>query len=200
MGAGQAANQQTLAAFSLGTGRNLWVATVNLKYQAPFDTMQPVDWPVVVDLDGDGRSELVVPDSGPMPPADGYRGVHVVDGQSGQTRWIRPMRPETKGQDGLLHILDAPDLDHDGVRDLVMISFFLGRYLTTEHNGTPPVPERLYVDAFREKTAIHCGGGTTIMGRSGLCSSGAYDGGGAGLMVGRSWPFHSASVPATFLR
>ena len=29
MGAGQAANQQTLAAFSLGTGRNLWVATVN---------------------------------------------------------------------------------------------------------------------------------------------------------------------------
>jgi hypothetical protein len=150
-GPGQAANQPTLAAFSLATGRNLWMATVNLEYQPPFDAMQPVDWPVVVDLDGDGRSELVVPDSGPMPRADGYRGVRVIDGQSGQTRWIRPMRPETKGQDGILHILDGPDLDHDGVRDLVMISFFLGRYLTTEHNGTPPVPERLYVDALSGK-------------------------------------------------
>ena len=150
-GPDQAANQQTLAAFSPGTVRNLWVATVNLKFQPPFDAMQPVDWPVVVDLDGDGRSELVVPDSGPMPPGDGYRGVRVVDGQSGQTRWIRPMRPETKGQDGLLHILEAPDLDHDGVRDLVMISFFLGRYLMTEHNGTPPVPEWLYVDALSGK-------------------------------------------------
>ena len=61
------------------------------------------------------------------------------------------MRPENNGQDGLLQVLDAPDLDHDGVRDLITSSFFLGRYLTTNHNGTPPVPERIYVDALSGK-------------------------------------------------
>ena len=50
-----------------------------------------------------------------------------------------------------MQILDAPDLDHDGVRDLVTTSFFMGRYLTTEHNGTPPIPERVYVDALSGK-------------------------------------------------
>ena len=53
---------------------------------------------------------------------------------------------------------------------------------------------------FRERTAIRCGGGTTIMRRSGLCSSAAYDGGGAGPMAGRSWPFHGGRPqwPADF--
>ena len=92
-----------------------------------------------------------MPDSGPMPRTDGYRGVRVIDGQSGRTRWIPAAAPENQGQDGLLQILDAPDLDHDGVRDLVTSSFFLGRYLTTNHNGTPPVPERVYVDALSGK-------------------------------------------------
>ncbi len=151
MGPGQAGNQQTLAAISLGTGRNLWVAPVTVKYQSPIDQSNLPEWPLVVDLDGDGRSELVVPDSGPMPPADGYRGVRVLDGSSGRTRWIRPMRPETRGDDGLVQVLDAPDLDHDGVRDLVTLSFFLGRYLFTNHNGTPPTPERVYVDALSGK-------------------------------------------------
>ena len=59
--------------------------------------------------------------------------------------------PENKGDDGLIQVLDAPDIDHDGVRDLVTTSFFLGRYLTTSHNGTPPVPERIYVDALSGK-------------------------------------------------
>ncbi len=151
MGPGQAGNQQTLAAFATGTGQQLWSAPVTVKYENPFDQSMQADWPLVVDLDGDGRSEIVVPDSGPMPPGDGYRGVRMLDGPSGRTRWVRPMRPESKGTDGLLQILDAPDLDHDGVRDLVTTSFFLGRYLLTNHNGTPPVPERTYVDALSGK-------------------------------------------------
>ena len=151
MGPGQAANQQTLAAFSLGTGRNLWVATVHVKYETPFDPSTPPEWPLVVDLDGDGRSEVVVSDAGPMPPGDGYRGVQMLDGPSGRTRWVRPMRPETKGADGLLQILDAPDLDGDGVHDLVTTSFFLGRYPTSDHEGRLPVPERTYVDALSGK-------------------------------------------------
>jgi hypothetical protein len=151
MGPGQAGNPQTLAAFALGTGGPLWSAPVTMKYENSLDPSTQPDWPLVVDLDGDGRSEIVVPDTGPMPPGDGYRGVRMLDGPSGRTRWVRPMRPETKGQDGLLQIRDAPDLDHDGVRDLITTSFFLGRYLLTNHNGTPPVPERSYVDALSGK-------------------------------------------------
>ena len=50
-----------------------------------------------------------------------------------------------------MQILDAPDLDHDGIRDLVATSFFLGRYVISNHEGTPPVPERVYVDALSGK-------------------------------------------------
>jgi hypothetical protein len=151
MGPGQAPGQQTLAAFSVGTKKSLWVAPIDFKNDFAIDPNRPFSWPLLVDLDGDGRSEVVVPDSGAMPLAGGYRGVRVVDGQSGNTRWVRPMRPENLGQDGLLQILDAPDLDHDGIRDLITSSFFLGRYLTTNHNGTPPIAERIYIDALSGK-------------------------------------------------
>ena len=53
---------------------------------------------------------------------------------------------------------------------------------------------------FLEKTAIHSGGGTAIMGPINPCRSGGSAGGGAGLMAGRSWRFLSESVSATFLR
>ncbi len=151
LGPGQAGNQQTLAAYAAATGRSLWTATVNARYDA--SNLEPIaaGWPLVVDLDGDGRTDVIVPDAGPMPPAGGFRGVSLIDGATGRTRWVRPMRPENKGDDGLLQIFDAPDIDHDGVRDLVTTSFFLGRYLTTSHNGTPPVPERIYVDALSGK-------------------------------------------------
>jgi hypothetical protein len=150
-GPGQSSNQAALAAFSVRTGRNLWIAAVELKNDYLVDATSAPGWPLVVDLEGDGRPELVVPHSGPMPPTDGFRGVRAIDGQSGQTRWTRPMRPENNGQDGLLQILDAPDLDHDGVRDLITTSFFLGRSLTSNHNGTPPIPERIFVDALSGK-------------------------------------------------
>ena len=43
----------------------------------------PSDWPLVVDLDGDGRSELVIPDSGSMPSAGRLPG-------RARHRWINP--------------------------------------------------------------------------------------------------------------
>ena len=151
MGPGLTGKDQTLAAISLKSGRSLWTAAVNVKYESSSDLSIPPGWPLVVDLDGDGRSELVVPDAGPMPPAGGYRGVRAIDGRLGTTRWIRPMRRRTRAHDGLVQVVDGPDLDDDGVRDLVATSFFLGRSLTTDHNGTPPVPERVYVDALSGK-------------------------------------------------
>jgi len=151
LGPGAAAKQQTLAAFSIATGRELWVEPVNAPYEIPYDITVSPDWPLIVDLDGDGRHEVVVPDSGPVAPRGGYRGVRVLDGSSGRTRWARPMRPVTKAEDGLEHVMDAPDLDHDGFRDVVTVSVFIGRDPSTSSQGGPSEPERIYVDALSGK-------------------------------------------------
>jgi hypothetical protein len=86
-----------------------------------------------------------------MPPGVGYRGVRLLVGATGQTRWVRAMRPENKAEDGLRRLADGPDLDGDGVRELVAVSIFKGR--------NPPVPGpgdwsnqgRVYVDALSGK-------------------------------------------------
>ncbi len=152
LGPGQAARQQSLAVFSTATGRQLWSATVNAKYGSPFIGALAQEWPWLVELDGDGRPEVIIPDSGPLPPKSGFRGLQVLDGGSGRTRWARPMQPETKAEDGLHHILEAPDLDGDGSRDLIAISRFEGRNppaprTTAAWRDRRPEPVRIFVDA-----------------------------------------------------
>ena len=46
---------------------------------------------------------------------------------------------------------------------------------------------------YRERMAVRSGGGTTIFRPIGTRTSGRCDGGGAGPMAGRCWPFHSAA-------
>ena len=147
LGPGPSANQQAMAVCSIETGKALWTALVAAKFPGAHEPYLPHEWPWLFDLDGDGRSEVVVPDSGPMPPSAGFRGVRVVDGSTGRTRWTRPMRPETKAEDGLERILDAPDLDGDGVRELVAVSRFNGRQPPATRNDWRREPERIYVDA-----------------------------------------------------
>jgi hypothetical protein len=146
-GPGTGPNAPSLAAFAIATGRPLWTAAVNGGFYVPYGMAESPAWPLVADLDGDGRPEIVVSDSGALDAANGYLGVRLIDGSSGRTRWTRPMRPVTKGADGLLHIVDAPDLDHDGVRDLVALSIFIGRLPTNANQGGPTEPERIYADA-----------------------------------------------------
>ena len=62
---------------------SLWAVTVNAAYETPYDNTTAAPWPLVVDLDGDGRSEIVVPDTGALDPKNGYRGVRMLDGSSG---------------------------------------------------------------------------------------------------------------------
>ncbi len=147
LGPGPGPKQQSLAAFSTATGRPLWTATVAATYQNPNDRPLPKGWPWLVDLDGDGRTEVIVPDSGPVPPRAGYRGVKMFDGPSGRTRWVRPMSPETTADDGPDHLLEAPDLDGDGVRDLIVVSHFDGRQPPASRAENRSEPARAYVDA-----------------------------------------------------
>ncbi len=147
LGPGLSANQQAMTAFSIATGKRLWSTTINAKYPLPHETPLRPEWPWLIDLDGDGRSEIIVPNSGPLAPMGGYRGVQVLDGATGKTRWVRPMRPETKAQDGIGFLVEGPDLDGDGVREVVVISRFDGRNPPASRNDRRAEPERVYVDA-----------------------------------------------------
>jgi hypothetical protein len=149
LGAGPTAAQQSLAIFSTGDGRQRWTATVNAKYESPYGGVPPREWPWLVDLDRDGRTEVIIPEAGPMPPASAFRGVQMLDGGSGRPRWVRPMQPDTKAEDDVLHLLEAPDLDGDGTRELIAMCRFAGRNAPAPGSGRQPrsEPERLLVDA-----------------------------------------------------
>ena len=56
------------------------------------------------------------------------------------------MLPETKAWDGLVQLIDAPDLDGDGCREMVAVSEFDGRTPVTPSGAQPAEPKRLYVD------------------------------------------------------
>ncbi len=146
LGPGPAGKQQTLGAFSSSSGKSLWAATVTAPFEMPSDNVTVPDWPLVIELDGDGCSEILVPDSGLLPPAETYRGVQLLNGRTGQTRWTHALRHGSKAFDGLVHAVDVADLDHDGVRDLVTVSIFEGRQPTRAWPGSVAEPDRIYVE------------------------------------------------------
>ena len=87
----------------------------------------PSRWPWLVDLGPNGQTDVAVPHSGSFPSGDTFRGLRLLDGRTGQARWVRQMRPETPAADGLAHVAEAPDLDGDGTRELAAVSIFAGR-------------------------------------------------------------------------
>ncbi len=147
LGPGTSPKDQSLAAVSVATGRTLWTAMVGETYVSQYAGSEAKPWPWIFDLDGDGRTEVVVPETGPVTPKAAFRGLKLLDGPSGQTRWVRPMSPQTTADDPVEHLLEAPDLDGDGVRDLVAVSRFDGRNPPASPNEQRSEPERAYVDA-----------------------------------------------------
>ena len=141
---------QVLSAVSSATGRALWTVTVRGGYRRTDDAPAP-EWPLVADLDGDGRGEVAVPDWGWFSTSRAYRGVAVLDGISGKVRWSQPLRPWTADPADVEHLMVGPDLDGDGVRDLVALSRFEGRRPFYRVTGKDPEPSRIYIDALSGK-------------------------------------------------
>jgi hypothetical protein len=131
-----------LAAISMATGKRLWTRPVGIPYDYPHPPLI-MSWPIAADLDGDGRAEVIVPEVASLNPGT-YRGVRMLDGSTGETRWFHALRPHTQARDGLEHLLAGPDLDGDGTRDLVAVSRYNGRSPFTMNSGEP---HRTYVDA-----------------------------------------------------
>ena len=128
---------------------------------ARFDgSAQGLSFPLVADLDGDGKAEILVPDAGPMPPAAAYRGVRLLDGRTGETRWRRAMRREISAESGLAEAVVAPDLDGDGTRELITVSrvypYLVPRRL---QSGAQEESQCLRGHASRATTGARSGGG-----------------------------------------
>src|SRR5262249_10566258 len=72
VGPGPGGKGQSLTALSIATGRPLWTGTMDARLVVPYDLAIRPGFPLLADLDGDGRAEVVVPDSGPLDPKNNY--------------------------------------------------------------------------------------------------------------------------------
>ncbi len=154
-GQGEPLTVPILAAFSSVTGKRLWADKVMAWYK-PQTGMPAGEWLLAEDLDRDGRAEVIVPhlDSLRYPTNSVlYKGLRMLDGATGQTRWVRPLWSAgvTFATDMVFHLLAGPDLDGDGTRDLVAVSRYDGRNPNTYSMGQPLDRQRIYVDALSGK-------------------------------------------------
>ena len=151
---GPLGGQLKLHAFSINKGREIWAETIVIAYDAALLGGPESSCPLAVDLDSDGRAEVVAAGTGAMPPLPGYRGVRLLDGLTGKARWTRPMRPDTKAPDGVVDVIAAPDLDGDGTREVIAVSLFKGKNPAPAPRTGPEEPERVYVDALSGKNGL----------------------------------------------
>ncbi len=196
---GPAFRHNTLHAFSIMTGRELWAEIVGEVYydRSRWYVAANPDLPMTADLDDDGRPEIVAAGSGAIPPLGNYRGVKLLDGLTGKLRWQRPMSPDSSASDGLIQAIIAPDLNGDGTRDLVTISLFAGKNPAKAGQPPPDEPARAYVDAISGKDGSRSGSGTSSCRRESSLGSGRCTGGAAATTVGPCSPCRSAGHSRT---
>jgi outer membrane protein assembly factor BamB/tRNA A-37 threonylcarbamoyl transferase component Bud32 len=114
-----------LVTLSLQTGKQLWQASVEAEWGAYVALLQdkPADWPILADLDGDGRAEVIVPHGRPILSRfwnqSHIAGIAVLDGVTGQQRWHSTLKTI---DDQIHRFLVGPDIDGDGHRDLFVAS------------------------------------------------------------------------------
>ncbi len=114
-----------LAAWSTGKQKLLWSKTIESSFpRVPDWSIAAPRWPLVADLDGDGKCEVMVPDGRSSDSAAaGVRSVaeipwgslSVINGATAETRWSKRLVTMDR-QIG--HFLDGPDIDQDGCREV----------------------------------------------------------------------------------
>ncbi len=140
--------KEKIHAISITKNRELWSEVVDAPH-ARFDgSSRGSSFPLVADLDGDGKAEILVPDAGPMAPAAAYGGVRLLEGCTGETRWRRAMRREISAESGLAEAVIAPDLDGDGTRELITVSRVYPYLVPRRLQSGAPEDASVYVDAF----------------------------------------------------
>jgi outer membrane protein assembly factor BamB/tRNA A-37 threonylcarbamoyl transferase component Bud32 len=130
--------ERSLTALSAAAAKTLWQTAVQ----------GGLGRPVVADLDGDGKPEIIVTHKGGnFDPWDrrsrGWVVVEVLDGATGQSRWRRRLSsgsggPLTTpfGQSESPHLLAGPDLDGDGHRDIFSAALLYDREASTRGGVT----------------------------------------------------------------
>jgi serine/threonine protein kinase len=110
----------SLSAFALDSGRELWRHEIHAYWGWNWN-QEPFEWPIVCDLSGEGKPDVVVP-TGDFSGSSKWAGVELRDGRTGEVRWQRLIERSTRfGQlQQVNRIVVGPDLDGDGCRDLFL--------------------------------------------------------------------------------
>jgi serine/threonine protein kinase len=146
-----------LAAVSLANAKPLWTTSVRSRFvteaRAGGSSELPKvsAWPMIADLDGDGKSEIIVPDQFKRPgelPENSQKGLRVLDGATGTTRWTRTVRTY-QDWTAVERFTAGPDLDGDHVRELFAASYM--PRVINDGLGTETRTGYLYVDALSGK-------------------------------------------------
>lgn len=123
--AGRGTTAARLHVWSLEQGRSLWSEKLDALWpkMAAWSVPAP-QWPLLADLNGDGKSEIVVPtEQGSLGGRFGGRVpwgiVSVLAGETGQTLWKRRLVTMDSQID---HFLAGPDIDGDGHRELYVVT------------------------------------------------------------------------------
>jgi outer membrane protein assembly factor BamB/tRNA A-37 threonylcarbamoyl transferase component Bud32 len=128
--------EMVMMALSSTTGQTLWQTDVQTDWQRS-EVKQLPEAPVVADLDGDGKPEIIMPyNSRPM-EEKGWVGLEVLDGETGQSRWRRRLSKVRNGPRVLQQILVGPDLDGDGHRDIFTAALIDGDGIVSPEWNTP---------------------------------------------------------------
>jgi len=77
-----------LHAYELENHQHRWSRDLAAEWTEADEDAAPIDWPLVVDLDGDGASEVVVPNRTASANEAGYS-IELLDSMTGESRWSR---------------------------------------------------------------------------------------------------------------